>query len=71
MDDERRELIETDEEFEEFYTYCYCTKDLIQIRQRSCNYCVLFGTCAPLTIVADSLLLLPQFILNNIKLCIR
>lgn len=71
--DESRELIEMDDHDNEtkYLRYCFCTKSLYEMRECSCRYC-LIGSCAlPLLIVGDVISLVPQIIINNVKLCLH
>ena len=70
MSEETRELITNGDPPEENYLrYCPCTKDLLSIRECTCNYSLLMGGCCVPAVVADTLMFLPQVIMNNIKLC--
>jgi hypothetical protein len=72
MTEETRELINVDEPSELRYNrYCPCTKDVIDIRECTCKYLGLAGLCLPVTILIDAMILVPQIIVNNIKLCIK
>jgi len=72
MSEETRELITTDEGSNDTYLrYCTCTKDLISVRECTCNYSLLVGGCFIPAVVTDSLTIIPQVIINNIKLCFK
>jgi len=70
--DETRELIEIDDDDEQpFYTYCYCTKSLFEMRQKNLKYCFCGACVGPFLFVADVIALVPQIFINNVKLCLR
>jgi len=72
MSEETRELITTDEGSNDTYLrYCTCTKDLISVRECTCNYSLLASGCFIPAVVTDSLMFIPQVIINNIKLCFK
>lgn len=72
MSEETRELIISDDIAEDTYLrYCPCTKDLCSIRECTCNYSLLLGGCFIPAVVTDSIMFIPQVIINNIKLCFK
>ena len=67
---ERRELINSEDDDDEFFEYCCCVKTVLNARECTCKYaCV--TTSLPLLFVVDMLASIPQFVVNNIKLCLR
>ena len=67
---ERIELINSKDDGDEFFEYCCCVKTVLNARECTCNYtCV--ATSLPLLFVFDMLVSIPQFVMNNIKLCLR
>jgi len=70
--DETRELISLDdEENDNYLTYCFCMKSLCEVRERNVKFCICGGIASPFLFVADMVALVPQVIINNVKLCIR
>jgi len=66
-----RELIQTEYPIidNDFKKYCFCTRELIDIRECSCKYITMFSLTSPCALLADILACIPQCISNNIKLC--
>ena len=68
--DEKSELVEKDYEENTYCEYCFCTKSLYHSRECSCRYFLIGGCVFPFSIVVDTIALIPQAIVNNIKLCL-
>lgn len=67
---ERRELISSEDDDYEFFEYCCCVKTVLNARECTCKYgCV--ATSLPLLLVVDIIASIPQFFVNNIKLCLK
>ena len=70
--DEKRELIELDDEdTTKYYKYCFCLKSLHEFREPNCKYCMCGTLSAPFLLVADIIAFVPQFLINNVKLCLQ
>jgi hypothetical protein len=71
-EDEKRELIQFEEEEEiHFYQYCFCLKSLYEIRECRCKYCVAVSCMAIPATIVDAVILVPQILINNVKLCLK
>ena len=68
--DESNILVEKDKEENNYYQYCFCVKSLYQSRECRCRYFLIGGCFLPFSIIADTIALVPQAIVNNIKLCL-
>jgi len=68
MKDEERELLETGSN-DDFYDYCMCSKGLLNLRSCDCSFAIMCGLCSPVVVVVDTILLIPQVLINNIILC--
>jgi len=68
--DETSELVEKDNEENTYCEYCFCVKSLYHSRECRCRYFLIGGCVLPFSIVADTIALIPQAIVNNIKLCL-
>ena len=71
MSEEEIELIERDGIDNPYYSYCYCTKDIIAMSECKCKWVVCVGVCLPIVIVVDTIMFIPQLISNNLKLCFQ
>ena len=70
--DETRELIEMDDDNKDNYLkYCFCMKSLYDVRECNTKFCICGGIAAPFLFVVDMVALVPQMIVNNVKLCLR
>ena len=71
--DESRELIDLDDDEDktEYYKYCFCLKSLYEIRELSCKYVVCGTLFVPYLLIADVVGFVPQFLINNVKLCLQ
>lgn len=70
--DESRELIQFEEEDEtHFFQYCFCLKNLYDIRECKCKYCLAASCMAIPALIADAVALVPQILINNVKLCLK
>jgi len=70
--DERRELISLDDEDKtEYYKYCFCLKSLYEFREPNCKYCICGALSSPFLFITDIVAMFPQFLINNVKLCLQ
>ena len=71
-EDEERELISNDDvEYQDFYNYCDFSKTLYNsTKECRCKYAGIFACCLPFAVVVDAVVLVPQMLVNNYKLCI-
>lgn len=56
-------------ETKNFYKYCYCTREIIDTRELTYDYCLLSVCCSPFIILYDLISFFPQCVYNNIVLC--
>ena len=54
-----------------FYSYFFLTKDIIDVHEYKCEYCIFFSCCFPFALVTDTIIFIPQCLANNIELCFK
>ena len=69
--DENRELLDTDNRVDDFYRYCSHTKWVINIECSSCKHYLTSLCCIPFVIIVDAVVLVPQILINNTKMCLQ
>jgi len=69
--DERRELIEMEDDEDNYYRYYPCLRTCCSISDGSCKMMSSVIILSPITFVIDTVANIGLFTVNNVKLCLR
>ena len=69
--EERRELIEMEEEVDNYYRYYPCLRTCCSVSDGSCKMTSSVLILSPITFAVDTVANIGLFVVNNVKLCLR
>lgn len=69
--EERRELIEMEEDEEDYYRYYPCLRTCCAVSDGSCKMTSSVLILSPITFAVDTIANIGLFVVNNVKLCLR